>query len=224
MSRATRASGAYVGPRAPCPVRRALSLLTQRKRRRGRGARFARRDRSCRKPGFGWVEGKQRRISNRRGGGLVTRGVRAGRVGAKLLVCRQPASSRKRGRRRQHAAQGTGRKAGATTPRAKREAPEARKRSGPWLGSTRLVTAGSLLRDPQGPWGGQQRRRHLDPAVDVVDGASTPSVQRELGGPRRRDRPGMGWFVVVLVGCLDCRSRRGNPAVEGVLAPACGRL
>jgi hypothetical protein len=37
-------------------------------------------------------------------------------------------------------------------------------------------------------------RRHLDLAVDAVDGASTPSVQRELGEPYRQVRIG-DWSI-----------------------------
>lgn len=31
---------------------------------------------------------------------------------------------------------------------------------------------------------------------------------------------GIGWFVVVLMSCTDCRSRRGDSTMEGVLVPA----
>jgi len=31
--------------------------------------------------------------------------------------------------------------------------------------------------------------------------------------------PGIGWFVVVLMSCTDCRRRRGDSTAEGVLVP-----
>lgn len=58
----------------------------------------------------------------------------------------------------------------------------------------------------------QALRRHLDRAVGMADGASTPSVQRELGEPWRQGGPGIGRPVVVLAGCLIAEVDEKHPA------------
>lgn len=117
--------------------------------------------------------------------GLATRGVRADRVGAKLLGVRATVQ----------VVEPSGGAGGIA--------------SGPWLVKPRLVSGKSPSSSPRGQSEGGQLWRHLNSAVDAADGASTSSVQRKLGELRRQVRIG-DWHdpAVVLVGCSDCRSRR----------------
>lgn len=88
---------------------------------------------------------------------------------------------------------------------------------------TREASAGAGWKPscgPQGSSGGGGRRHHLYPAVDAVDGASTPSVQRELGEPRRQERIG-GWSIqrlcswAVLIAEVDGKRLKRRALVEG---------
>lgn len=82
-----------------------------------------------------------------------------------------------------------------------------------WLGATPLLSAGSA----HGPRGscGDPCRHHPDAAVGEVNGARTPFLLEtrpaQAGRAMPVRRPRIGRFVVVLAGCVDCRSRRQRP-------------
>lgn len=90
--------------------------------------------------------------------------------------------------------------------------------AGPWLGTSWQVPGGRPFKAREGS-GGTEAPASPDSAVDVTDGTSIPSVQRELGKSGRRGRAGIGWFVVVLAGCSGCKLDERSSRV-GVLVPA----
>jgi hypothetical protein len=87
----------------------------------------------------------------------------------------------------------------------------------PSAGVGRKPSFGSRDSGDGGSAGAARSSGELSGAPESTDdeavGAPTPPggllpVQRELDARRRRSRSGLGWSVVVLVGCSDCRGRR----------------
>lgn len=94
-------------------------------------------------------------------------------------------------------------------PTALSVAPDSRKLG--WCQVEALVRAARLAqgRNPRRPPGFWESTRRMGPPPRPEE-SSKPSAS--WGCRFDHDRPGLDWFVVVLVGCSDCRNRRGASA------------